>query len=105
MKDEIKEIVGNLIDLQDRIRELEAINEEHRKINGNLRYTKEKVNERNIVLNAYVKDVEDRIDKAIEYIEKYSSISGYYFNSKYNRENDCLDVKERLLNILQGSDE
>jgi hypothetical protein len=47
-----------------------------------------------------------RCQLAIEYIEKYSSISGYYFNSKYNRENDCLDVKERLLNILQGkSDE
>ena len=45
--------------------------------------------------NDYIKILEERIDKAIEYIEKYN-IEGIPFYSV---------IKDDLLNILQGSEE
>lgn len=48
----------------------------------------------------------ERMDKAVEYIEKYDFITGYY-EYNYDDENDTYThytVKEELLEILKGSD-
>lgn len=52
-------------------------------------------------------DLQFRIDKAIEYIERYEQINGYY-DSCYDGEYDTYsydNVKEELLDILKGEDE
>lgn len=69
-------LLDYITNLQDRIKELEAINEEHRKINGKLREENE-ILKKNAEHNDKVVDkarwnemvYKSRIDKAIEYCE------------------------------------
>lgn len=76
---DFKQLLDYIINLQDRIKELEQINEEHRKINGELRKT---------------------INEAIEYIN--ISLRDSFENDKYPLNGEDF---EHLLNILQGGDE
>lgn len=111
MKAEIKEI------LQDRIKELEEINEEHRKINGVLREENERLKEivenlttmtasgdgKQIKNTAQFKlDIcKQRIKKAVDLI-----IEKIDYDDEYPGYMQMLEVDYNdLLNILQGSDE
>ena len=52
-------------------------------------------------------ELQERIDKALEKINQYEVITGYY-DSNYDGEEDTYshdNLKEDLLNILQGKDE
>lgn len=74
---ELSKVLEYITNLQTRIKELEAINEEHRKINGELRKT---------------------INEAIEYINKA-------INNKNWANDNFQDIYgPQLLDILQGSD-
>ena len=56
--------------------------------------------------NKKEKELQARIDKAIEYIKRYEQINGYY-DSCYDGEYDTYsydNIKEELLDILKGSD-
>ena len=73
-----------ITNLQDRTKELETINEEHRKLNGTLRKT---------------------INEAIDYINEKSEeveLNFYGFPDKITSFRGSVSI---LLNILQGSDE
>lgn len=91
MKERIEE-------LENRIKELEQINEEHRKINGELREENEILTQARYSLDRV--DLEERINKAIEYIN--ISLRDSFENDKYPLNGEDF---EHLLNILQGSDE
>lgn len=53
------------------------------------------------------KDLQNRIDKAIEYIKHYETIRGYYEYEEcgYDEYNYEEDLKEELLDILKESGE
>ena len=53
------------------------------------------------------KDLQNRIDKAIEYIKHYETIRGYYeyVENGYDEYNYEEDLKEELLDILKESGE
>ena len=53
----------------------------------------------------YAEDLQNRIDKAIEYIKHYETIRGYYEYQEcgYDEYNYEEDLKEELLDILKES--
>ena len=59
------------------------------------------------ILLTYIKILQNRIDKAIEYIKHYETIRGYYEYEEcgYDEYNYEEDLKEELLDILKESGE
>lgn len=55
----------------------------------------------------YAEDLQNRIDKAIEYIKHYETIRGYYEYEEcgYDEYNYEEDLKEELLDVLKESGE
>ena len=53
-------------------------------------------NERNIIIVKYIDDLQQRIDKAVEYIEKLNEMTQFDFDNEYWMMN--------LENILKGDD-
>ena len=127
MRDEIKKtpfedllsikVLQKMLRLENRIEELEAINEEHRELNGKLRNgyceIKEKCNkgecdctneeyesmaQANMKLRLLLDDYKTRNEKAINCINHYATENDDY-SKLYSTE------EEELLEILQGSDE
>lgn len=80
--EECIELLDYLINLQNRITELEEINKQHQELNG--------------MLN-------QKINKAIEYIDRETG-KGIY-ESGYGRGTAITICKEHLLNILQDKEE
>ena len=75
-----KQILDYITNLQDRTKELETINEEHRKLNGELR---------------------EIINDAIKMLNS-ETLNKYYYGMSY--EFGINDFKKDMLNILQGDD-
>ena len=98
MVNQIRELAEYIDSLQDRIKELEEINEEHKKINGELRATI-KANETILMLYKDNTDlINNRINKAIEILESkkhterlFGGVEGETFT-------------EKAINILKGED-
>ena len=59
------------------------------------------------ILLTYIEILQNRIDKAIEYIKHYETIRGYYEYEEcgYDEYNYEEDLKEELLDILKESGE
>ena len=69
LENEIKELTGELMESTIIISNLRTINEEHRKLNGELREEIKKLENHKRGMLAELFKANDRIDKAIEYIE------------------------------------
>ena len=109
-------LLDYITNLQDRIKELETINEEHRRINGELReenekskngVSLEKASDKTMILTQkfVIEQLKTRINKAIEYIKNDMP---YLEEPDDDYENNHKMVEydnSILLNILQGSDE
>ncbi len=67
-------------------------------------------NERNIIILKYIDDLQQRIDKAVEYIEKYlhehviDDLPDEESKFEYEDGVPIPNAKEILLNILKGDD-
>lgn len=105
-----------MLGLQDRIKELETINEKHRELNGTLRKENQILRE-NAEHNDKVVDkarwnemiYKTKIEKAIEYIKSHKEERAYYepFGTPTgipNRYEYFVEGYYELLEILQGSD-
>ena len=73
-----EKVTSFMLDQEDRIKELEQINEEHRKINGELRKT---------------------INEAVNILERI------YLLENVSITNNAVNEIDKAINILQGSDE
>lgn len=69
LENKIKELTGELMESTIVISNLRAINEEHRKLNGELRVDNYKLDKENQMLFEHLFETKIKIDKALEYIE------------------------------------
>lgn len=81
----------------------EKIKEKIKRILTTTGYTTE-LNKHEVLF--YIEDLQQRINKAIEYINKYESIKAYYeyVECGYEEYNYDNDFKDDLLEILKGAE-
>lgn len=102
-------MAGTLLDyinnLENRIKELEQINEEHRELNGKLRTANNNLCEVEEFMYNQAKDYKTRNKEAIEYMNKSIDNHTDWYNYIHGDEDGEVHNLDILLNILQNGEE